>query len=145
MHPDIRKSSGHLLAGKNQELMTTDTSKRGLENLIVSVLTGLPLGGGLGSPDHKAYRIKHIGTARVLLQRLDNKHLIPLLYFVSKWFFSKGFSKATMYGWCCCPVWLPSVLVQRRLLDELPAKARHPRVDQMEGRIYRVFACAEIA
>ena len=35
--------------------MTTDTSERGLENLIVSTLTGLPLGAGLGSPDHTAY------------------------------------------------------------------------------------------
>jgi len=35
--------------------MTTDTSEKGLENLIVSTLTGLPLGAGLGSPDHTAY------------------------------------------------------------------------------------------
>jgi len=35
--------------------MTTDTSERGLENLIVSDLTGLPLGAGLGSDDHTAY------------------------------------------------------------------------------------------
>ena len=35
--------------------MTTDTTEKGLENLIVSTLTGLPLGAGLGSPDHTAY------------------------------------------------------------------------------------------
>jgi len=35
--------------------MTTDTSEKGLENLIVSALTGLPLGAGLGSSDRTAY------------------------------------------------------------------------------------------
>ena len=35
--------------------MTTDTSERGLENLIVSAMTGLPFGAGLGIPDHTAY------------------------------------------------------------------------------------------
>jgi len=35
--------------------MTTDTTEKGFENLIVSALTGLPLGAGLGSDDHTAY------------------------------------------------------------------------------------------
>jgi len=35
--------------------MTTDTSEKGFENLIVSALTGLPLGAGLDSADHTAY------------------------------------------------------------------------------------------
>ena len=41
--------------------MTTDTSERGLENLIVSTLTGLPLGAGLGSADHTAYLPENYG------------------------------------------------------------------------------------
>jgi type I restriction enzyme, R subunit len=35
--------------------MTTDTSEKGLENLIVSTLTGLPSGAGLGANDRTAY------------------------------------------------------------------------------------------
>lgn len=86
--------------------MTTDPSERGLENMIVSALTGLPLGIGLGSPDHTAHRTKHIRAASVLLPRLDNRHPIPLLYSVAKFFASKGFSKATTHGRCCCPAYI---------------------------------------
>lgn len=35
--------------------MTTDTTEKGFENLIVSALTGLPLGAGLGANDRTAY------------------------------------------------------------------------------------------
>lgn len=35
--------------------MTTDTTERGFEDLIVSALTGLPLGAGLGANDRTAY------------------------------------------------------------------------------------------
>jgi len=49
---------------------------------------------------------KQIRTARVLLQRLDNRLLTPLLYSAAKWFVSKGFSKATTYGRCCCPAYI---------------------------------------
>jgi len=100
-HPDI------CWPERKRELMTTHTSKRGLGNLIISALTGLPLGGGLGSPDRKMYHIKHIGTARVLLQRLENKHLIPLLYFASKCFLAKDLAKQPCMGGvvalCGCP------------------------------------------
>ena len=41
--------------------MITDTSERGLENLIVSTLTGLPLGSSLGGDDHTAYPLAAYG------------------------------------------------------------------------------------
>lgn len=41
--------------------MTTDTSERGLENFIVSTLTGLPLGVGIGGDDHTAYPPERYG------------------------------------------------------------------------------------
>jgi len=47
--------------------MTTDTSEKGLENLIVSAMTGLPLGSGLGSDDHTAYPPERYGGLGYLL------------------------------------------------------------------------------
>ena len=47
--------------------MTTDTSERGLENLIVSALTGLPLGAGLGANDRTAYPPERYGGLGYLL------------------------------------------------------------------------------
>jgi len=49
---------------------------------------------------------KQIGIVRALLQLLDNKPLIPLLYSVARCFVSKGFSKATPYGRCCCAIYI---------------------------------------
>ena len=50
---------------------------------------------------------KQTRTARVLLQRLDNKHLIPLLYFASKCFLAKDLAKQSCMGGvvalCGCP------------------------------------------
>lgn len=41
--------------------MTTEITERGLENLTVSALTGLPLGAGLGGDDHTAYPPERYG------------------------------------------------------------------------------------
>jgi len=41
--------------------MTTDTTERGFEDLIVSALTGLPLGAGLGANDRTAYPPERYG------------------------------------------------------------------------------------
>jgi len=47
--------------------MTTDTTEKGLETLIVSAMTGLPLGAGLGSDDHTAYPLSAYGGLGYLL------------------------------------------------------------------------------
>jgi len=47
--------------------MTTDTTEKGFENLIVSALTGLPLGSGLGSDDHVAYPLESYGGLGYIL------------------------------------------------------------------------------
>ena len=47
--------------------MTTDTTEKGFENLIVSAMTGLPLGAGLGSDDHTAYPPAAYGGVGYLL------------------------------------------------------------------------------
>lgn len=61
--------------------MTTDTSEKGLENLIVSALTGLPLGAGLGGDDHTAYPPAAYGGEGYLLgfpQDYDREYAVDL-------------------------------------------------------------------
>ena len=47
--------------------MTTDTTEKGFEDLIVSAMTGLPLGSGLGSDGHTAYPPERYGGLGYLL------------------------------------------------------------------------------
>ncbi|MBN1859713.1 type I restriction endonuclease subunit R [Candidatus Bipolaricaulota bacterium] len=61
--------------------MTTDTTERGFEDLIVSALTGLPLGAGLGSDDQVAYPPAAYGGLGYLLgfpRDYDREYAIDL-------------------------------------------------------------------
>jgi len=61
--------------------MTTDTTERGFEDLIVSAMTGLPLGAGLGADDHTAYSPERYGGLGYKLgfpRDYDREHAIDL-------------------------------------------------------------------
>jgi len=61
--------------------MTTDTTEKGFENLIVSALTGLPLGAGLGSNDRTAYPPAAYGGEGYLLgspEDYDREYAVDL-------------------------------------------------------------------
>jgi len=49
------------MSREKRRSITTDTTEKGFESLIVSALTGLPLGSGLGSDDHTAYSPERYG------------------------------------------------------------------------------------
>ena len=63
--------------------MTTDTTEKGFENLIISTLTGLPLGSGLGSDGHTAYPPERYGGLGYLLgfpQDYDREYAVDLYH-----------------------------------------------------------------
>jgi len=62
--------------------MTTDTSERGLENLIVSALTGLPLGAGIDDSSRVAYLPEAYGGLGYLLgdpRDYDREYAVDLV------------------------------------------------------------------
>ena len=62
--------------------MTTDTSERGLENLIVSALTGLPLGAGIDDSSRVAYLPETYGGLGYLLgdpRDYDREYAVDLV------------------------------------------------------------------